>query len=353
MNLCLELKRDFQPIVVAFKGGALAEKLRASGVRVHVLNRRSGIDVSLSFSLVKLMKRYQVRVVNTHHFVSLFYAFWASKVAGVPLVHTEHSRWEMERLSTFWRFWFKFFLQRLEMTTAVSKGAFDYLREDLSTSPERTTLIRNGIDIELFRKGVEQTIPRQELGLDENDLVVGVVGNLRSEKNQELLIRTLALLQGQKEHFKALLIGDGPCRSFLKQLAQQLGVADRVLFLGVRHDVPRLYGVMDIYCLPSRYEGLPLTLLEAMAAGIPIVGTDVLGIKEMINHNQNGLLVADNDPEALKVALLSLADRSDLRSELAERAQSTVVAEYSFEKFVFGYKSIFAQLGKIDQIADN
>ncbi len=353
MNLCLEMQDEFLPVVVAFRDGELAAQLRGSGVVVHVLNRRGGIDLRLTFSLLKLIRKYQIRVINTHHFVSLFYAFWASRFAGVPIVHTEHSRWEMENLSRFWKLWFRLFLSRLEMVTAVSRGAFEYLIDHLSSDKKRTTLVLNGIDVELFKKGAEQPVLRHELGLADDDLVVGCVGNLRVEKNQELLIRALALLQGQDRNVKVLLIGDGPSRSFLENLTQELGVEDKVLFLGIRHDVPRLYGVMDVYCLPSRYEGLPLTLLEAMAAGTPIVGTDVLGISEVIQHRQNGLLVADNDPEKLKDALITLEQNLALRTALAESGRTRVDAAYSFAAFVSGYKLLFMQMTQGCSDAEN
>jgi len=343
LNLCRELRDGFRPVVAALRGGELAEEFRALGVSVHILNRRGGIDLRLILFLYRLIRTYQIRVINTHHFVSLFYAFWASRMAKVALVHTEHSRWEMERLPWFWRLWLKFFLGRLESVTAVSREAFFYL----SRQSARTSLIQNGVDTLLFARESAKGMKRQELGLAKEDLVVGSVGNLRPEKNQGLLIRALALLPREGQQVKAVLVGDGPCRGNLESLARELGVADRVLFLGTRHDVSRLYGVMDIYCLSSRYEGLPLTLLEAMACSRPIIGTDVLGIRGLIRHGHNGLLVADDNPEELKDALILLGRNPELRRSLADQGCKLVAAEYSFARFVSGYRTLFQQLGGI------
>ena len=344
VNLCLELQEDCLPVVASFRGGELVGKLREAGVAVHVLNRRDGLDFRLIFALLKLIRRYRIRVINTHHFVSLFYAFWASRISRVPIMHTEHSRWEMEKLSGGWKKCFRFLLKHTALVTAVSGAALDYLKGTFSVETGRTALVKNGIDIELFQREYERPLPRGDLGLEEDDLVIGCVGNLRPEKNQELLIRTLALLQGQNTKTKLLLIGDGPCRTSLQQLADELGVSNRVLFLGVRHDVPNLYGVMDIYCLPSRYEGLPLTLLEALAAGLPVIGTDVLGIRELIHNRENGLLVADNDPEAMREAINVLARDRGLGVRLARKGHSEVISDYSFTAFVSGYKSLFMRI---------
>lgn len=346
LNLCRELRRDFLPVVAAFRGGELVESLRDCGVAVHVLNRRDGIDPALVFALRKLIRSYRIRVVNAHHFGALFYAFWACALTRVPLVHTEHSRWEIEGLPPWWKLCFRFFLGRLAQITAVSRGAFEYLTEHYPASGARTALIRNGIDIELFRQMAGQNLTRQQFGLAVDDLVVGSVGNLRREKNQALLIRALALFGERRHRIKLLLVGDGPCRTELEALAADLGVSDRVKFLGIRHDVPQLYGLMDIYCLVSRYEGLPLTLLEAMAAGKPIVATDVLGIREVVRNRHNGLLVADNDAEQLKNALAVLALRPDLRRRLAEQGRAQVSAEYGFDQCAAGYRSVFTRLGR-------
>jgi len=176
------------------------------------------------------------------------------------------------------------------------------------------------------------------------DIVFGTVGNLRQEKNQELLIRALAIMKDKGRSFKALFIGDGHCRSDLEMLAAELKVDEKIIFLGTRRDVPYLYGLLDIYCLTSRFEGLPLTLLEAMAAGVPVIGTDVLGIREVISNNENGLLVPDNDPEQLAKAILMLAQNVSLRNALAERGRRLVYDRYDLKTCVRNYEGVFQRL---------
>lgn len=344
MNLCRDLPPSFEPVVAAFTGGALVETLRQSGVAVYVLDRQGGIDWRLVPRLLAVVRRHHIQVINSHHFVSLFYSFWVAKWAGIALVHSEHSRWEMTRLPRFWNLCFRFFLPRVAMVTAVSRGAYDHLHGHYRLPKKRLALLINGVDVDLFRGVLPNPALRLQLGVRENERLIATVGNLRPEKNQALLIRAMACLDPALA-VKAVLIGDGECRSHLETLAHSLGVGERVIFAGTRHDTPQLYALMDIYTLTSRYEGLPLTLLEAMAAEVPIVATAVLGIEEVIADGYNGLLVKDDDAQALAAALSRLLNAPQLGVALAENGLKVVRRNYRYQNFVNGYAAIFRQVG--------
>lgn len=342
-NLCLHAAPQFVPVVAAFRDGALRREMVDAGIACHVLDRRNGLDTGLVLKLLKLIRHYRIKVVNSHHFVSLFYAFWAARFLRLPVLHTEHSQWEMEVMSPFWDRCFRFFLRRIQMVTGVSAAAFAHLRKVYGVEERKCALIVNGIDLERFRNGNRATI-RAQLGLGTDDVVIGTVGNLRQEKNQGLLIQALALLQEWGLSFKGVLVGDGPCRSELEELAASLGIRDQVLFLGTRADVPALYAAFDFYCLCSRHEGMPLTLLEAMAASVPVIGTNVLGIAEVIDHGQNGLLVPDNDVAHLAAAIAVLHTDSELCGKLRTAGFNHVRDNYLLETSVNHYKRLFRQL---------
>jgi glycosyltransferase involved in cell wall biosynthesis len=238
------------------------------------------------------------------------------------------------------------------MASAVSKDACEHLKHSYGVSDQKRALVLNGIDTQQFEKSKNNSLTKASLGLTDNDFVIGNVGNLRKEKNQELLIKALATLQYSPRGIRIVLVGDGPRRPNIQKLASDLGVEDRVIFLGTRNDVPYLYGLFDIYCLPSRYEGLPLTLLEAMAARVPVIGTNVLGIREVIKHRENGLLVPDNDPETLARAILELINDSDQRRRYVETACNHVAERYNIRNFVRNYESLFERMlenSKLDQ----
>ncbi|WP_243373854.1 glycosyltransferase [Geotalea sp. SG265] len=343
-NLCLHGGPQFFPVVAAFRDGALRKEMTAAGICSHVLGRRGGIDLSLILKLVRLMRQYRIRLVNSHHFVSLFYAFWAARWMGLPIMHTEHSKWEMEGRTPFWNGWFRFFLRNIELVNAVSEASFAHLQQAYPGSTARTALTLNGIDMDRFNPSGDRMVLRESLGLKADDVVVGTVGNLRREKNQALLIRAIALLKEWGRGCRGVIVGDGPCRKDLEDLAADLEVGEEIIFLGTRNDAPSLYAAFDIYCLCSRYEGLPLTLLEAMAASVPVIGTRVLGIADVINHDVNGLLVPDDSSSHLAAAIAVLVSDASLRQRITARGYRFVSENYLLEKSVSRYKELFCSL---------
>lgn len=343
-NLCLNAAPQYVPIVAAFRDGALHKEMAAAGITCHVLNRRGGFDWSLILKLLHLMVKYRIRLVNSHHFVSLFYSFWAARFLRVPLVHTEHSKWEMEALSPRWKRCFRFLLRNIQKVNAVSAAAFDHLQKVYAIGDGKAALTPNGIDVDLFKAGANASSMRASLGLKPDDVVIGTVGNLRVEKNQALLIRAIALLKEWALPYKAVIVGDGPCRKELEELSSSLGVTNEVIFLGTRTDAPALYPVFDIYCLSSRFEGMPLTLLEAMSALVPVIGTNVLGIAEVICHNHNGLLVPDNEVAHLAAAIAVMQTDPEMKRRTTENGYRYVRDNYLLQTSVNRYKDLFRQL---------
>ena len=192
LNLCRHLDRSrFFPVISAFRGGPLEKEMMNVGMPVHVLERCGGVDLRLIWKLIHLIRRYRIQIVNSHHFVALFYSFWATRWTGVPMLHTEHSRWEMENLPSFWNSWFRFFLRRVELISAVSQATFDHLRQSYGVQSKRVVLILNAIDVNCFTGVKADAATRALLEVTEDMAVVATVGNLRQEKNQKLLIVAL------------------------------------------------------------------------------------------------------------------------------------------------------------------
>jgi len=154
LNLCLHLGPDYVPIVAAFRDGPLRKDMSDVGIQVHVLNRRGGIDFMLIVKLARLIRIHQIKILNCHHFVSLFYAFWAACLTGIPIIHTEHSKWEMETLTPFWNWWFSFFLKRIDLVSAVSKITYAHIKEIYNVEEKRLALVLNGIDVNQYQESL-------------------------------------------------------------------------------------------------------------------------------------------------------------------------------------------------------
>jgi glycosyltransferase involved in cell wall biosynthesis len=173
-----------------------------------------------------------------------------------------------------------------------------------------------------------------------------MIGNLRAEKNQRVLITAFSLLYGAMPHLYLVLAGDGSCRRDLEQLARELAVADRVHFLGHRLDAPDVMAMFDVYCLPSVYEGMPLSILEAWSAGKPVVATDVTGIRDIVIHDTNGLLVPVNDAQSLASALQRVLGDSELSERLSHEGQKYALERCTMAGMVRQYEDLYEQVAR-------
>jgi len=338
-DICRKLDRErFSPMVVAFSDGPLRKRFEALEIPAKAILKQPGIDFRLMGKLARLMTENEIDIINTHHFVTLFYAFWGAKVAGRrALFHTEHSVWEMTGSRPFWQAVGRRLMRRCDGTIAVSRA----VHEHLAAQGARSHFLPNGIELALFGRSLNGA-KRAELGLAEEDRVIGIVGNLRPEKNHLGLLRAFAKVAEGMERARLVVVGDGVMRPALEEEAQRLGLGERVRFLGRRFDAPQLYRAFDVYCLPSKNEGMPLTVLEAMASGLPVVGTDVLGIGDLLRESGAGVLVPYGDDGALAAALTGLLSDGERARELAGAGLDYVRREHDLEAKVRQYEALFA-----------
>lgn len=342
LNLVRHLPRESYAFdVVGFRGGPMYALLAEQGCRVHLIRKRPGIDLSLTAKLLRIIRRSRIELVNTHHFMPLFYTFPAAKGLRVPVVHVEHSKWEIEQLGPFWRRVFRLMVLRLDGMVSISRELQRFVTERYGPR-EGFRPILNGISLDEFDVKMDRQAKRLAFGVQDGEFLVGCVANLRAEKNHEMLLRGFAAAHRKQGRLRLMVVGDGPRMPVLEALSRDLGVRDRVIFSGERSDANELYRIFDAYCLTSLYEGLPLTILEAMASRVPVIGTDVLGIREVIDDGQTGYLVALNAWQELggridAVSKLSARDRR----RMVERAHRKVTEEYSIERSAGEYDRLF------------
>jgi glycosyltransferase involved in cell wall biosynthesis len=151
-------------------------------------------------------------------------------------------------------------------------------------------------------------------------------------------------MYGSMPRLHLVLAGDGPCRTELEQLSRDLAVADRVHFLGHRLDAPDVMAMFDVYCLPSVYEGMPLSILEAWSAGKPVVATDVTGIRDIVIHDTNGILVPLNDPQALAEALRRVLGDRELSERIGREGQRFALEQCTMAGMVRQYEDLYEQV---------
>lgn len=312
----------YEPEVCCVLGeGPLAELVRKAGVPVHVLSRLGRSDIRAVLPLARLIRRGGFDVVHNHNFGPIALGVPAAVMGGARAVlRTEHNM--SVRQGPAWFCVSRLAALREDAQISVSRAALEsHLRSGRIPS-ERFVTVWNGIDDARLGAPDDRAAVRRELGLSADAVVCLTIGSLTAQKNYWDLLEAAKLASRARPDVRFLVVGGGPLEGELRTRARELGVDDVALFLGQRLDVPRLFRAADIFVLSSSWEGLPITVLESMAAGVPCIATAVGGISEILTDGVSGCLVKANDPEALARQIGLLAANPDLRARLAERARA-------------------------------
>jgi len=345
LRLCEGIKEGFEPLLCTFSaGGDLRGRFRKLDVPVYHLTKPEGLTPSLSLKIASLIRKLKVDLIHTHNVGPLIYGGLASIITGLPLIHTEHSR--LPRCEKRLRSIEKLLSLKASRIVAVSKCVADQLIEEQKIKPEKVKIIPNGVDVELFDNSRrERKDVREELGIEDTEIVIGTAGRLAAVKDYTTLIQAFALVRAEsKKRVRLLMVGDGPERRRLERMSNEIGVGERVIFLGMRDDVARLMAAMDIFALSSIDEGLPLAVLEAMSVGLPIVATDVGGIPEAVEHGLNGFLIPPRSPQQMAIALLKLIHDPELREKLSIQARKRAVERFSIKAMIKAYQALYEEV---------
>jgi len=252
--------------------------------------------------------------------------------------HTEHERFSLGHPRH--RGLLRLCSHACRVVTSVDDSTGAFLTDSAGISSKKLQVIRNGVDIRRFAAAVGD---RAALGLGGGP-VVGVVARLHPVKGHAVLLRAFAGVKANFPGAELLIVGDGEERKNLVALAAELRLDDSIVFLGSRRDVPELLAAMDVVVLPSLEEGLPLSLLEAMAAAKPIVATDVGSVSTVIKNNETGMLVAPNDKQALSEAIIRILSDASLQRTLSTAAQQLVKRRYLLDHTAEAYARIYDSL---------
>ncbi len=350
----LEMFRHLDPerirpeLVCLREPGPLAEDFRTSGFDVTVLGRRGWRDLRATARLWRHFRRTRPDVVLVPHFqrAPLVLGPWFARLAGVPAnviaVHNMDAHHVGDRVLP------RYVVETLRITDGLAllvPSQSRYLREHegVGRFPWRRVpeyVVPNGIRIPELPAADERGAVRRELGLADDDVVAILVARLTVIKGQDRLLRALSRLADEHPRLKALIVGEGPEREALEGLARELGVTDRVIFTGLRRDVPRLLAAADLGVLPSAHEGVPMSVIEQMAAGLPVLATAVGGLPDMIGDGDEGFLVPAGDLDALTARLGALAGDDELRRSAGKRARLRAEREFSIERTARAFEAM-------------
>ncbi len=336
-------RKKFQPIVCCLnEKGRYAFMVENDGIPVFEMKKSPKLDLFLIPRLVKLIKRTQVDLIHTHLFTANLWGRIAAKLAGVPVVSTEHGMdsWR-NSIDLSLDQWLTSFTQKV---ICVSEGVQKFYREKNPGLDGKVQIIRNGIDVEKFSAPVDREETRRQLGLHPSAHVIGIVGRLVPDKAHEDFIDAIKILSEQDPLIRGLIIGEGKLRRVLKAKVLKLHLEDKIYFLGNRNELPMLYQAMDVFVMSSIREGFPLTILESMAAKIPIVSTDVGGVGECIEHEKDGILVKPRNPKKLAEAVQRILTDPELKERLIKNASEKVSNQFSVQKMTQDHETLYQEI---------
>jgi glycosyltransferase involved in cell wall biosynthesis len=312
-------------------------------------------------SLLRILREREIDILSCHCYKSDLYGLILSRFHPMKLVTTAHGP-----LAGFRHFWsaqnwrvryvydqldlmlLRFFDQVLIVSESMRKAVRRF-----GVDERKIIWVKNAIDSNYFRRSAERPFGlRDQLGIPRDAVVVGAVGRLNAEKDYPNFFDAARILLAYRADLYFTIAGKGPQEERLRDLVSSMGLSDRVRFLGHFHDVRQVYEMLDVYVLSSTREGLPNTVLEAMALEVPIVATDVDGVREAVSHDREALVVPPRDPQRLADGIQTLLAAPELGRRLSSAAREKVEREFSFASRMRRVEEIYRSLLGIAALDD-
>ncbi len=315
----------------------LAARARDLGLHVEMLDCAGKIDLGAVFRLRKVIARLHTDVLHCHGYKADVYGSLAAWQTGAVLVSTCHNWPDPSTRMRAYAKLDRLVLRKFNRVVAVSPEVVKLL---VQSGVPRFIVdeVFNGVEVERFRS----TKPVLRRDTEQRECVIGYVGRLTPEKGGAVLLTAAEQLLRLRPNVRFVFVGDGRARVQWEELTRSLGISERIEFLGVRSDVPQIYASIDLLVLPSFAEGMPMCLLEAMAAGKAVIATSVGDVARIIVPGETGLLIPPGDPKALCSAMLRLVDDKELRARFAEAGHKRVKERFSADSMATSYLSIYS-----------
>ncbi|SHK12775.1 Glycosyltransferase involved in cell wall bisynthesis [Desulforamulus aeronauticus DSM 10349] len=329
----------------------LFEELANQGIKTLPISLSGELsptrDYAAIHTLVKYLHQSGTTILHAHSSKGALVGRIAAMIARTPVViftahnsifYEEWPEWKKKLFASVERFLARF----TDRIITVSDALKQELMEKEGIPAPQISIIYNGIEVENFAAQVDAVATRRGLAIPELGPVIGTIARLAPQKGVSYFLKAASLLKEYQVNF--LVVGDGPLKEALEQEVAELSLQKRVIFAGKRENIAEILSIMDIFVLPSVTEGLPLSILEAMAAGKPVVATRVGGVPEAILEGKTGLVVAPKDPEALAVALAGMLSERDKLNRMGANGQKHVAEKFTIKHMADKTMELYAHL---------
>ena len=338
---------EFLPIVCSLRDkGVVGEEIEDLGIEVICLNRdfKRGFYWTVVKELRTLMKQRNIQIVRTHEYRANLHGRLAALLAKVPcIVGSVHNVYNARDKKLNRRILNRYLGIFTDRVVAVSEEVKKEIVRYDSVPENKVAVIYNGVDRKRFVDIDAQSI-RSEFHIPKSTPIIGTVGRFFPQKGQKYLLEAVAKVRNKFPHIAVFVIGDGSLKEELQDHTKKLNIEQNIIFTGVRRDIPALLAAMDIFIFPSLWEGFGNALVEAMAAGKPIIATDIPSVREILDSGKSGIVVPPANSEAIARSLdLLLSDRA-LAENLGNAARERALSSFTIDSTVRGYSSLYRSI---------
>ena len=330
-------QRGHETQIACQPGSPLSARAREEGIEVAEIPMRAECDPVAIRALARLIASQQYDIVHMHtshaHTLGCLASLLARRGARIVTRRVDFSiiKSPVSKLKYTWG---------ITKYIAISEAIKRVLVND-GINPDRIAVVHSGIDISRFGKTLDNARVRNELHIDSNQPVIGNIAHMADHKGQKYLIQAVPEVLKEFPTAKFMIVGGGELRPDLEHYVEQLGIKSSVIFTGFRGDIPELLKAFDIFVMPSHMEGLCTSIMDAMAAGVPVVASNVGGIPEIVQNELNGLLVPAKNPSALAAAIIRLIKNPEQGIKFATVARKTVETNFSVDAMVEGNIAVY------------
>lgn len=338
LSTVAEMKKKMNVKICSMYGNdELYDSFKSLNIEIFRLNFRSKFNPLIIWKIYQLIKLTRPDLIHTHLFFATFYGMITANLCRVPVIVTEHNESNWQSKNILLKIANRFNARNCTRMIAVSNKVKSTLIERSKVHSSKITVINNCISIQNFnhKKGESRSYP-------DNELIIGTVARFDFRKGIDVLLNAIAYIKPQVNEVKCILVGDGKEKAHLRQLVKELNIEKNVEFAGMQEDILPFLKKMHMFVLPSRTEGFGIAILEAMAAGCPIIASNVGGIPEIIENEVNGLLVQPDDNIALANAILRLNNR-DFAKRISQNAYDLVQKKFSGKSYISKLKREYSK----------
>lgn len=349
LNIAKNLNRErYDSSVVLHRPGWFYGQLLQNNIKAEVIHSKRSWDISFIIRFINYCRKLKADIIHSHLSGANLYSCVAGWILRIPVIATYHNELYMPQSREKYVPFKVFVVRNLAAATVVVARYMqkDYIEKG-KFSPHKLMTIYNGISFggEEADRSISEL--KKELGLQLDDILVGNVANIRPPKGHKYLVEAAGMVCRDMRNVKFLLIGEpgkGELRNNIEKHIADLNLKDNVIFLGFREDIPKLLQMIDIFVLASTSEGLPLSIVEAMAAAKPVVATNVGGLSEIVIQDKTGCLVEPANSAALAEKLSLLIKSEILRKQMGEEGKKIAKKTFSTETMIDAYQNLYENL---------